>query len=250
MKLRALGTGSASCRHPLVTSSFLLRSEDAHVVFGCGAGVPAKLEATGIPLSQVRIWVPLSARLSQISGLEELALTGEAKSTLAGPGPLLTRVKEALDRALGFDSALSFTYAPSRHIKVREEHQEECIHFVENHLTQIQSVGLLFDQAEIFITGETPVNEEFIHRFGAGAQVILHQAKLPEISELQLLPVYLQRKIWLYGYENAYLQAEVPLPMMFMPQGTDFYDSERKSALIDKERFLREDTKRRAGNTG
>jgi hypothetical protein len=257
VKLKILGAGNTLLRHPLVHSSFLLQSEKSHTVFGCGPSVPAKLESIDIPLDSIDIWAPLSTRYDQMGGLVEVALqvlSGKIKKPyLAGPEYLLRKLQ--LPKPLL--SAFNVTY--TRTIHVNEEHVEEHIDFVPNHLGSCDSYGLFFKSAEIFISGETELNEEWLHHYGSGSQVILHSCRLseaaitdyaqaPTLSDLQKLPLYLQKKTWLYHYTNAYLSVEDPLPMIFLPQGQCIYDSNRKLKHLEKERFIRENSARQLGN--
>lgn len=259
MKLRALGCGSATCRHPLVPSSFLLQSEKSNVVFGCSAQTPAKLEAIGVDLAKIDIWAPLSARPEQILGLHEVALRvarGELpKPYLVGPEYLL----KAVGLALVLPLSRGFNVIHTRSIHVNEEHLEEKIEFIPNYLGEFDRCGLVFNTAEIFITGEVELNEDWVNYHGAAARIILQACRFeapviegypqaPRLDELQTLPVYLQKKIWLYGYSNSYQEVEDPLPMIFLPQGQWIYDSDRKSKHLEKERFIRENSKRHLGN--
>lgn len=257
MHLKILGAGSAICRHPLITPSFLLQSDDSNIVFGCGSGVPAKLQSIGIELHKIAIWAPLSSRPEQTAGLWEIAyrvLTGEIPSPyLAGPEYLL--------KSIGLPLALlaAFQVQHTRTIHVNEEHIEETVEFVPNHLGAVDSYGLVLDEAQILITGETSLNEEWLHSHGADTKIILHSCaptdqviegyeQSASIQQLQKLPIYLQKKIWLYGYPNNYRDLEDPYPMLFLPQGQCAFDSTRKVKHLEKERFIRENTLRVMGN--
>jgi hypothetical protein len=244
MKIRAIGTGSFFCRHPLVTSSFLIQSETSNVVIGCGTNIPAKLETINLHMDQIDMWIPLNAGPDQIGGLWEAAHSQrEKKPYLVAPGALLHRIEELLP-----DSSIlktSFDLKASTKISFSEEHLSETIQFEKNYGRQ-PSYSLIFEEAEIFISGTTEVNDEFLHRCGMPAQIILHNCS--DLEALQQLPVYLQKKVWIYGYKNALLEQEDPLPMLFLPQGTCLFDSDRKEKHLDKERFIRENAKRLIGN--
>jgi hypothetical protein len=69
-----------------------------------------------------------------------------------------------------------------------------------------------------------------------------------EFEYLREFPLYVQAKIWLVGYGNSYQTIEDPFPIMFMPQGTCVFDSDRKERYISKERFILNDGKRAIGN--
>jgi hypothetical protein len=259
MKIRALGCGGITSRHPLIPTTFLVQSEGCQVLIGCPAQAPGKMESIGLKLSDVQIIVPLSSRLDQISGLYEFAvrsIRGDiAKPHLAGSASLL----EKIEAKLGFYLHKAFEVTATRKLHLVEEHTEETVELVPGYLGSEPSYGAVFEQAEVFISGEVELNDEWIHRHGAGSKLILHSCRKNEepiqdfpqaasIPELETLPVYLQQKIWLYGYDNDYQELIDPLPMLYLPQGQTLYDSERKAKHLDKERFIRENAKRTMGN--
>jgi hypothetical protein len=245
MKIRAIGTGSPYCRHPLVTSSFLVQSENSNVIIGCGFNIPAKLETINLSIDQIDMWIPLNSLSSEVAGLEEVALRSSKKPYLVAPSDLLSQVEKRLSES-GLVKKLKnhFEMRASTKITINEEHLTETVTFIRNHLSIQPSYGLSLDESEIFISGETPVNDEFLHRHGMPAEIILHSYS----EGLKALPVYMQQKIWIYGYDNNYLNMEEPIPMLFIPQGTCVYDSDRKEKHLDKERFIRENAKRQIGN--
>lgn len=258
MKLRALGTGHLSSRHPLVPSAFLVQSPGATICIGCGPGIPAKLESLGI--TTVDVWTLLDTRLTQVGGLEEIAWRvscGELpKQTLVGPASLINRLSHMMAVSLGAPITEFFDVSHTRVIRIEEEHFGDSIEFVPNYLGDA-SFGLSMENSGVFITGEAPLNEEFLHAYGSPVETILHSCTLspkghlssaPTLVALQTLPVYMQSKIWLYGYENRYLETEDPLPMLFLPQGTWIFDSDRKEKTLNKERFIRENGNRVRGN--
>ena len=256
MKLRALGAGNISCRHPLTTSSFLIQAEGARIVIGCGAGIPSKLESINIDPTDIDIWIPLGLGLDQWSGLEEVAyIVGKKRPYIAAPQPVTDYIGRHLRNRFGGRCPLALK--PTQRIFIQEEHHEEVLTFVQNYgLTD--SYGISMEQSLIFISGDTELNDEWLHANGAPVRLIQHSCRLgpstgvagenASIEELQQLPIYLQKKIWLYGYDNRYQQLEAPLPMLFLPQGQQIYDSERRDKYLEKERFIRENTKRQAGN--
>lgn len=254
MKIRAIGTGSSFCRHPLVTSSFLIQSEESNVLIGCGPNIPAKLETINLSIEQIDMFILLNSRMDHVGGLEEVwTKCKDKKPFLVAPAALFPQFRE--NRI--FDPIWeSFEVRAISKVSLNEEHYSETIRFVKNYLGgQPPSYSLCFDEAEVFISGTTDLNDEFLHRNGMPAEIVLHQCITPSqtgvgttLQALQELPVYLQQKIWLYGYGNDYLSLEEPLPMLFLPQGTCVYDSERKDKHLEKERFIRENSKRQIGN--
>ena len=242
MKIRAIGTGSAFCRHPLVTSSFLIQSEGSNIVIGCGPNIPAKLETINLHMSQIDMWIPLSTFPDQTGGLWEIACAKlDKKPYLVGLGALLTKIEETFPCNDHLSS--SFDTKASTKVSFSEEHLSETIRFIPNY-GMGYSYSVLFEESEIFISGPTAVNDEFLHRWGMPAQIILHSKR----KELSNLPVYLQKKIWIYDYAAPDLEMEDPLPMLYLPQGTCVFDSERKEKHLEKERFIRENAKRQIGN--
>lgn len=206
------------------------------------------------------MWIITSARLDQIGGLIEVAKTHSRKSLpyLMAPYTVLSHVTATYRLLTGRDISKDFETKSSLRVSVGEEHFDETITLVSNYptYTDAPSYSVVFEKARIFISGDTGVNEEFIHRYGMPAELILHACTIsdtptgsyPHVSELQSLPVYIQKKIWLYGYENTYIDYEDPIPMLFVPQGTWVFDSSRKDTHLEKERFIRENTKRQLGN--
>jgi len=262
MKLRSLGSGSSTCRHPLVPSCWLLQSAGATVVIGAPWQLAARLEAIGISLDQIDMILPLSPRGDQIGGLEEIAhyFMGKSKKPyLVAPEKLLQKIKERIEPAFLFYLKELFQVKAVSRIQVKEEHISETLSFVPNYLDlNIPSYGIRLEDAKIFITGETALNETWLFK-EMGCNAILHSCNLsagitgypgpPSLAELQTLPVYLQNKLWLYGYGNAFAEHESQIiPMLFLPQGAAVYDSARRDKILNKERYLRENAKRLLGN--
>lgn len=259
MRLRALGTGSPFCRHPLVTSSFLLQADSGNTVIGCGPNIPSKLEAISLHANQVDLWVLLHPGVDQIGGLIEVAalLSPEQHPYLSAPETVIREVRNSFQLLSGKSLDRYFSVRSTRRVVIEEEHSTETLSFVENYLHD-KSFGLLLEEAKIFISGSCELNEEFLHRYGSSAEIILHQARflntphyidrLASVEELQTLPMYLQSKIWLYGYHNDYQDLEEPLPMLLLPQGSCIFDSSRKDRHLSKERFIREISRRLLGN--
>ena len=254
MKIRAIGTGHSFCRHPLVTPSFLVQSEKSNVLIGCGPNVPAKLETINLSIDQIDMFVLLSPRLDQVGGLEEVWCRRSDRPYLVAPQSVLAALAE---NPLFTPISARFSVKPTTKVTLNEEHFSETLSFTPNFHPEV-SYSLFFSESEIFISGETPVVDEFLHRHAMPAQLILHSCITPAaathlsrgayLHQLEELPIYLQKKIWLYGYGADYLDLEEPLPMLFLPQGSCIFDSDRKDKHLEKERFIRENTKRQAGN--
>ena len=257
MKIKILGAGSAYCKHPLVTSSFLVQTETSNIVIGVGPNIPAKLSAIGLEIDDIDMWVPLHTRAEQSGGLEEVAATATKKPYVVAPNQVISEISKILgtsfssayEKKVGLKSALK--------IHINEEHYSEILTFIPNHFKSQQSFSVLFETAQVMISGDTALNEDFIERHGMACEVILHtcvtdsKSSFEEnagLAELQTLPVYLQKRIWLYGYGNNYLNVEDPLPMLFIPQGHIVYDSQRKDPWIRKDKFIRDEGRRQLGN--
>jgi hypothetical protein len=259
MKIRAIGTGSAFCRHPLVTPSFLIQSESSNVLIGCGPNLPAKLETINLSIAQIDMWVLPYFGVDQVGGIFEIAskLNASHRPYLVAPSSVLQEARSVFKLVTGKPLDNFFSLRAVKKIAINEEHFSEEVVFVDNYFGE-GSFGLYLENSQIFITGRCEFNDDFLHHYGAQAELILHECGLKEnhyygrkttsLTELQTLPLYLQKKLWIYGYDNSYLEVEDPIPMLFLPQGTCLFDSERKEKHLDKERFIRENSKRQIGN--
>ena len=220
-------------------------------MIGCGPGLPAKLETINLSVEQIDMWIPLYFDLGQVGGLWEVASrVKDKKPFLVAPEKLLAPIK-SLFLALGDGVPLNnfFDVRGASKAIINEEHHTENLRFVPNYGTR-PSYGLSLEESEIFISGRTAINDEFLHQHGSPAEVILHSCEHPEatLDMLSALPVYIQKKTWLYGYSSPIEKMDEPLPMLFLPQGTCVYDSSRKDKHLEKERFIRENSKRVLGN--
>lgn len=252
MRIRAVGTGSPFCRHPLKPASFLLYSEQALVSIGCPWSLPSLLEVLETSLDAVSMFIVLNPMPYQIQGLVEVAMhfvNKKDKPILAAPYRLINALRERLEVDLGFRLESAFQVKAVNKLEIREEYSSHSIQFVQNYMDpQIPSYGLRFEEAGVFISGETPLNEDWLFK-EMKSELILHACNLsevkcniykaPTIAELSQLPLYLQNKIWLYGYEKLDI-GDHPIPMMFVPPRAWIYDSTRRDRVLSKERFLRE----------
>jgi hypothetical protein len=187
-------------------------------------------------------------------------LSPRKKSFLLAPGALLKEIERIFLDITKRPLSRYFETRAVLRATVREEHASETISFVENYPVgnTFPSYALLLEDSQVFISGDTALNEEFLHRYGMTSQIVLHscstdspylQPRNATLDELQTLPVYLQQKLWLYGYGSDYASIKDPLPMLFLPQGTCLYDSTRKEKHLEKTRFIRESAKRVQGNS-
>ena len=103
MKVRAIGTGSKFCRHPLVPASFLVVSGKDLTLVGAPWPVLPALERYGYSIDQVSLITILSPQNDQIAGLVEIAsqVAKKKKPILAAPAKLLEVVKLRLEDELG-----------------------------------------------------------------------------------------------------------------------------------------------------
>lgn len=236
MKLRAIGSGNVFCRWPLIPSCWLLQTHDSNVLIGCPPQAPARLELLNIPLESIDMVVPLDHTVAQIGGLEELGLLFKErkdKPYLVTTEALWGKIKQKIDHPK------SFQVKVAKQIGIREEHFTETLSFVDNFSG---SYGFKLDIARVFCSGSADVNEDWLYKH-MDYDIILHDDR-PELAEL---PVYIQTKLWIYGYTK---QADGldPLPMLYMPQGSCVYDSDRRDKVMVKERYIRENSKRLLGN--
>jgi hypothetical protein len=261
MRLRTLGSGGYNCRHPLATASWLLQTDESMIVIGIPHQLPSRLGMLGVTLDQIDMFVPLSPRGDQIGGLEEVArhfLGKEKKPFLVAPERLMVKIKERLEPAFLLYLQTMFITKTVTKITVREEHFTEVLSFIPNYLNvAIPSFALKLEESKVFISGETELNETWLFK-EMGCDLILHSCvtdrtppghpSAPSLEELSALPVYLQNKIWLYGYSNNYTDLAEPLPMLFLPQGVTVLDTSRRDKILMKERYIRENSRRILGN--
>jgi len=255
VKIRAIGTGSKFCRHPLVPASWLIISGEDLTLVGAPWSVVPTLERYGYAIEKLAVITLLSPHVDQIAGLLELAgifRHAKKKPILAAPGQLLSLVRTKLEGELGFYLDDAFDVKTIARLHIKEEYYSESISFVSNFLDpRIPSYGMRFENAKVFISGETQLNEDWLFK-EMGCEAILHSCtttkaslgKSPALEELKDLPTYLQSKMWLYGYEVDTKDAEQPFPMMFLPPGSWIFDSERRDKLLSKERFIRENSRK------
>jgi hypothetical protein len=254
MKIRAIGTGSKFCRHPLVPSCWLVTSGSDLTLIGAPWPVVPALERYGYSVNNLAVITLLSPQTDQIAGLVELAVKFKGrmrKPILAGPARLIDAVRPRLEHELGFFLDESFDVKSVVRLSIREEYFTETISFVPNYLDPlIPSYGLRFDAAKVFISGETALNEDWLFK-EMGSDLILHacrtksnMSRAAELEDLQLLPLYLQNRMWLYGYDAEEQDAEQPFPMLYLPPGSWVFDSERRDKILSKERFIRENAKK------
>ena len=250
MKVRAIGTGAKFCRHPLVPASFLITSGKDLTIVGAPWPVIPALERYGYSIEQVKLVTILSPQNDQIAGLVEIAslVSKKKKPILAAPAKLLETVKARLEDELGCFLSDKFDIKSVTRMHIKEEYYSEAISFVPNYLdARIPSYGMKFENAKLFISGETQLNEDWLFK-EMDCEVILHSCskagRSPTISELQSLPGYLQQKMWIYGYDSEAKDIEQPFPMLYLPPGSWIFDSDRRDKLINKERFIRENAKK------
>lgn len=234
MKLRALGTGYAFSRWPLIPPCWLIQTHKSFVLINCPPAAGARLELLGVPLNKIDMIVPLGASITQIGGLDEFStLKRTSKAYLTAPAQLLTKVCQKIDNADGFNLK-----AVSK-VGFKEEYLTETLTFLDNFSG---SYGFRLEDAKVFCSGSAAVNEDWVFQ-NMDCDILLHEDR-PELLEL---PVYLQNKLWIYGYEKP-PEGTDPLPMLYMPQGSWIYDSDRRDKVMAKERYIRENSKRVIGN--
>lgn len=255
MKIRAVGTGSKFCRHPLVPTSFAVMSNKDLILVGAPWPVVPALERYGYELDTLAMVILLSPQSDQTAGLVELCARfrgSEKKPILLAPAKVLEAVRPQLEQELGFFLDEAFDVKSVVRFHIKEEYFSETITFVPNFMDpRVPSYGLRFESAKIFLSGETSLNEDWLFK-EMGCELILHCCSTKYLSssrgspldELKNLPLYLQNKMWLYGYEAEERDAEQPFPMMFLPPGAWVFDSERRDKILSKERFIRENSKK------
>jgi hypothetical protein len=234
VKLRALGTGHAFSRWPLIPPCWLIQTHKSYVLINCPPAAGARLELLGVPLNSIDMIVPLGASIAQIGGLDEFStLKRTTKIYLAAPSTLLQSITKKIDNPDGFD------LKAVQKVGFKEEHLTETLTFLENFSG---SYGFRLEVGKVFCSGNAAVNEDWVFQ-NMDCDILLHEDR-PELLDL---PVYLQNKLWIYGYDKP-PEGTDPLPMLYMPQGSWIYDSDRRDKVMAKERYIRENSKRVIGN--
>jgi len=215
------------------------------------AAMPA-LERYGYSIEAVAVIMVLSSNYDQIAGLLEIAAysTKKKKPTLAVPAKLIGMIRSKLEEELGSFLEEYFDVKIIAKLHIKEEYHTEIISFVPNFMDpRLPSYGLKFENAKVFISGETKLNESWLFR-EMDCSIILHSCgttrnnRSAAVAEIQELPGYLQNKIWLYGYDSDAKNLEQPFPMLYLPPGSWIYDSERRDKILSKERFIRENSRK------
>jgi hypothetical protein len=240
MKIRLIGSGSPYCRHPLVPVSLLVQTSDGgNLVVNCPPQISSKLESIAMSLSDIDVWLLTSAGVSWSGGIEEVCNTQLTKSTVLAAAPsLMPTLREKYAPSRGSNKKVSEVSSPK--VRLEDDHFEEKISYDQS--------GVVFESSSVALT-----DIHGIAKF-ADCQTILCNVMngttdmSVEFDYLREFPLYIQAKIWLVGYGNTYQTIEDPLPIMFMPQGTCVFDSERKERHISKERFIASEGKRLVGN--
>jgi hypothetical protein len=206
------------------------------VLVNCPPSAGARLELIGVPLDKVGMIIALGSSIAQIGGLDEfgeLALKSTTKPYLVAPAKLIPKIVSRIDSADGFQ------IKSVSKVGFKEEHLTETLTFLDNFSG---SYGFRLEEAKVFCSGSAEVNEDWLHQ-NFDCEILLHEDR----QELLELPVYLQDKIWIYGYDKPTDGAD-PLPMLFMPQSSWIFDSDRRDKIMAKNRFIRENSKRVLGN--
>lgn len=255
MKVRAIGTGSKFCRHPLTPASWLVVSGEDLTLIGAPWSVVPAMQRYGYDPAALAVVAVLSPQLDQIAGLVELSSffkDKKKKPCLVAPAKLIPLIRERVESETGHFLDDSFSVKAVSKLVIKEEYFSETVTFIPNFMNPlIPSYGVRFENAKLFISGETVLNEDWLYK-EMGSDLILHMCNTPgtpigtapSVAQIQELPLYLQSKMWLYGYETAAKEMEQPFPMMFVPPGAYVFDSDRRDKLLSKERFIRENSKK------
>lgn len=255
MKIRAVGTGAKFCRHPLTPASWLVVSNTDLTLVGAPWNIVPTLHRYGHDITKIAVIMILSPHMDQVAGLVELAAIFKEikkKPSLVAPAKLLQLIRDKVEPELGFFLDEAFNLKAVTKVMIKEEYFSESISFVANYMhPYLPSYGLRFETAKVFLSGETKLNEDWLYK-EMSCDLILHACNTlgntigaaPSLKEIEELPMYLQSKIWLYGYEVQTKENVQPFPMMFVPPGAWVFDSERRDKLLSKERFIRENSKK------
>lgn len=235
MKLRSIGAGSPFARWPLIPPCWLIQTHTSFVLINCPPAAGARLELLGVPLDKIDMIIPLGHTVAQAGGLDEFGYLfqhSDSKPYLACPENLMSRITGRIEHPGGYH------FKVVKKVGFKEEHVTETLTFIDN-LTG--SYGFRLETAKLFCSGAAEVNEDWLFQ-NLDCDLLLHE----ERPGLEDLPVYMQNKIWVYGYSKP-LEGNDPLPMLYMPQGSWIYDSDRRDKVMAKERYIRENSKRVLG---
>lgn len=238
MIFRNIGAGPQHARYPQAPPVFIIQSEDELIVVGCPPQLSWALEKFGLSLDKVSMILPLDSSISQFGGLDELGAffkDRKKKPILACPSDLLSRILGRIEYPSSFDCKAITK------VSIKEKYFTETISFVPNYRDST-SFGFRLEESKIFVSGRCPVNEDWLFK-EMNCDLILHYDE----EALVDLPIYLQNKIWIYGYQGPFEKGSDPIPMLYLSQGTIVYDSDRKHKLIDKNRHIKEATAKLLG---
>lgn len=231
MIVRNIGSGPQFARYPQAPPIFIIQTGSEVIAIGCPPQLSWAMEKYGLKLDQLTMVLVLDSSISQIGGLDEVGAYFRDKKNK----PCLLCPSDLMGRVLGrIEYPTSFKPKTVTKFHIKEKYSCETITFVQNY-RDLTSYGFRMEESKIFVSGRCPVNEDWLYR-EMGCDVILHH----DAVELTDLPIYLQNKIWIYGYEGPFEKGSDPIPMLYLPQGTIIYDSERKHKLIDKNRHIKE----------
>lgn len=250
MKIRALGTGSTYSRHPLAPPCFLVYTDGAVVAIGAPFQLSTRLAALGDE-NNLSMVVLLSSTFDQMAGLYELAnLPRKSRIVIATTAAIMQDVKSKLAGFLPPGTLSFFEYKCVTKVSFEEEHFSETMSLVPNYGPD-HSCAIRFENAKVMITGAAPLNEDWLHHH-IDCDLILHQidergiTPSPTIESLQKIPLYMQNRIWVYGYDDISKEAQ-PFPMMYVTPLAWVFNSWRKQKIMSKERVIKENATKQLG---
>lgn len=255
MRLRALGTGSKFCKPPLSPPSFVVETGSDIVLIGTPWNIMTTLSAYSYDVTKVSMVIIQNPMIDHIAGLVDLAWhvkDSSKKPMLAAPADLVAELYRRLALDIGVHLHDVFDIKTVTKVMIKEEFFSETIVFVPSYTPHmLPSYALRFESAEIFLTGEAMLNEDWLYK-EMSSEIILHMCRTtktapgcsPTVQDIGDMPTYLLSKIWLYGYEVGTKEQEQPFPMLYLPRGAVVFDSSRRDKLLSKSRYINENSRK------
>lgn len=178
MRISSLGVGTPYCTYPGYPEGFIIRADSDDVVVNCPLrGLEALAKFRKDPLD-IDMWVVTDCSINMISGLErvaKMALYAGVKPLLAVPQSLADALSLSLAPSLPGPLSRYFTVHVSSGIEIREKCGfKETIRLIPHKGTEkVRSYGLVFESAEVFISGRGQFDANWVRYHAEGCRALL-----------------------------------------------------------------------------
>lgn len=247
MKIRVIGTGYPHARHPLIPCTYLIQLDSTNIIIGCPPQIGSKLESINMKMSDIDLWILGDTRVSQSGGVEELSFIQtktSKKPSVAATASILSKIGSKYKDGLKGKNIESLDTKSVLSVRVKDDNYEDSIKVIQESPTYS---SYFFTNSKIAISHISKLD-----KFLEISQIMICDIDGEDdvaVEKLKELPVYVQQKLWVVGYKNDYQKMDEMFPILPLPQGSCIYDSERKEPYLSKERFIRDNAKRTAGNS-